>query len=437
MPNDSLLLEKPEALIAGRAPAPAPDPPAPAPSTATPSRKPKMLLGLLAGGIIMAAIAGGAWWYFRDRVSTDDAQIDGHIVPVASKIYGTVAEVLVNDNQAVKAGQVLVRIDPRDYQARVDQAKAALASAQSQAQGANATVPLTRETTASSTSGALAALRAAEAEVARAEVDLQRASGADIGTAQANVAAAQANYNKAQADLKRMQPLVAKLEISHQQYDAYVAADQVAQSQLHAAQQQLEAARQNAETRRAGLLNARAKVEQANAAVAASRANQQQVNVSNAQALTAAARIQQARADLEAAQLQLSYTVIVAPVDGVITRKTVELGQIVQQGQGLLTVVPRTDIWVTANYKETQLRNVHIGQKAEIKLDISGTAYPAHVDSIANATGARLSLLPPENATGNFVKVVQRIPVKIVFDNVPPGALLAPGMNVEATILTK
>ena len=403
----------------------------------SPRRNTRLLAGLLGGAIITAALAFGAWLHFQGRVSTDNAQIDGHVVPVASKIYGTVAEVLVRDNQMVRKGQVLVRIDARDYQARLDQAEAAVAVAESQARGASVGVPLTREVTLSGTSEAEAQLSAAQADVAKAQTEFDRASTADIAAAQANVQSAQAQFERAQADLNRMRPLVDKEEISRLQFDAYVAAEKVAESQLNAAREQVNGARQNAETKRAAVLAARARLEQAGAAVQSSRANQGQVNVRAAEASSAVAGIGQAKANLETAALQLGYTVIVAPADGMVTKKNVEPGQIVQQGQALMAVVPLQDIWATANYKETQLANVRVGQPAEIKADLDGRTYPGHVDSIAGATGARLSLLPPENATGNFVKVVQRVPVKIVFDRLEEGALLRPGMNVEATIITK
>jgi membrane fusion protein (multidrug efflux system) len=408
---------------------------------ATPGRSPlknsKFLAGLLGGAILAGALAFGAWLHFQGRVSTDNAQIDGHIVPIASKIYGTVADVLVNDNQMVKKGQVLVRIDPRDYQARVAQATAAVAVAESQARGASAGVPLVRQVTQSGTSEAEAQLSAAQADLARAQAEFDRATSADIATAQANVQTAQAQADRAQADLKRMRPLVEKEEISQLQFDSYVAASRVTESQLNAAREQLNAARQNTGTKRAAVLAARARLEQAGAAVQASRANQGQVSVRSAEASSAVAAIGQARASLETADLQLGYTVIVAPADGMVTKKNVEPGQIVQQGQALMALVPLNDIWVTANFKETQLGSVRLGQPAEIKVDLDGRTYHGHVDSVAGATGARLSLLPPENATGNFVKVVQRLPVKIVFDKVDEGTLLRPGMNVDATIITK
>ncbi|HEY7389207.1 MAG TPA: HlyD family secretion protein, partial [Bryobacteraceae bacterium] len=256
-------------------------------------------------------------------------------------------------------------------------------------------------------------------------------------TARANAAAAQAQYEKAQADLNRMRPLVAKEEISKQQFDSFTAAERVAESQLRAAQQGLIAAQRDAETKHAAVLSAQAGVQQAQAGLESARANQGQVKIQAAQASSAAASVQQAKANLAAAELQLSYTTITAPMDGVVTKKTAEVGQIVQQGQGLMTIVPLHDVWVTANYKENQLANVRVGQKAEIEADVNGRSYQGHVDSIAGATGARMSLLPPENATGNFVKVVQRVPVKIVFDNLPKDAMLVPGMSVQATILTE
>jgi membrane fusion protein (multidrug efflux system) len=415
--------------------------PAEPPYSSAPKRpvwkNPAFLIGLGGGLLLIGAAALFAWLHYRDRVSTDDAQIDGHIVPIASKIYGTVAEVLVNDNQPVKAGDVLVRIDPRDYQAKVDQEKAALAYAESQARAAGAGVPLTTQTTASGTSEATAALNAAEASAQEAQLNADRSSTALIAAAQASVQQAQANYDKAQADLARMRPLADKEEISKQQFDAYLAAAKVADGQLRAAQENLRSAQQTAEQRRASAVAAKARVEQARAALQSSRANQGQVRITQAQAASAQAGVQQARANLETAQLQLGYTVITAPVSGVVTKKTVEVGQIVQQGQGLLILVPLQDIWITANFKETQLRDVRVGQKAEIKVDVNDRRYEAHVDSIAGATGARMSLLPPENATGNFVKVVQRVPVKLVFDNLPKEAFLGPGMNVDATIFTK
>jgi membrane fusion protein (multidrug efflux system) len=234
-----------------------------------------------------------------------------------------------------------------------------------------------------------------------------------------------------------MRPLVEKEEIARQQYDAYVAAARVAESQLRAAEERLRAVEQQANNSRQAIATAQARVEQARAELQQSRASEQQVKVTAAQAASASAAVEQARANLAAAELELSYTNIVAPMDGVVTRKSVEPGQIVQPGQGLMTIVPLHDVWVTANFKETQLKDVRPGQKAEVRVDMYGRTVEGRVDSISGATGARLSLLPPENASGNFVKVVQRIPVRIVFDHLPSDVILRPGMNVDATIFTR
>jgi membrane fusion protein (multidrug efflux system) len=407
----------------------------------TPEEPPKSRGKLLRFGVpvllLALLVAGYFWWHGRNRESTDDAQVDGHIAPISAKVSGSVIEVLVELNQHVKAGQVLVRLDPRDYQTRVDQARAAVTVAEAQAHTAQVGVPLTRATTASGTSGAAAQVAAAQAEYQRAQVAAQQAQTSGIAAAEANVAQAEANNRRAQADLERMRPLIAKQEISQQQFDAYVAGAQVAAAQLRAAQEQLNAARQSVQNAQAASQSAQARVEQARAGLQESQANQQQVNVSTAQARSATAAIQQARANLAAAELELSYTTIVAPIDGVVTNKNVEPGQIVQPGQGLMTIVPLNDVWVIANFKETQLADVRPGQRAEVHVDMYSQTIPGRVDSLSGATGARMSLLPPENATGNFVKVVQRIPVKIIFDRLPEGVVLRPGMNVDATIFTK
>ena len=392
----------------------------------------------LGAAAVLALVIVTLLIHFHNRVSTDDAQVDGHIVPIASKIYGTIADVEIQDNEPVKAGQVLVRIDPRDYQARADQSKAALELAEAQERAAGVGVPLTRETTQSGSSGADAQLAAAQANYDKAKFTYERDSTADLAYARARVAAEQANNDRAQADLARMKPLMEKGEISQQQYDAYLAAARVAESELKAANDKLSSAEQGAEIARQSMLAAKAQVDQARAMVQQALANHKQVSIREADQASAEASVAKARADLEAAQLQLSYATIVAPSDGVVTKKSVEVGQIVQPGQGLFTLIPLQDIWVTANFKETQLSNVRPGQKAEIDVDMYGLTFTGHVDSIAGATGARMSLLPPENATGNYVKVVQRIPVKILLDPIPPEkAILRPGMNVEATIITK
>jgi membrane fusion protein (multidrug efflux system) len=408
-----------------------------APHPASPQARRKLLRIGIPVVLLILLVAAYFWWHGRNRVSTDDAQVDGHIAPISAKVAGSVLQVLADYNQRVTGGQVLVRLDPRDYQALVDQARSAVQVAEAQANAARVGVPLTRATTASGTSGAAAQLGAAEAEHQRSLVSARQAETSGVAAAQANVAEADANNRRAQADLARMQPLVEKQEISRQQFDAVAAAAQVAAAQLRAAQEQLRAAQQSAENAQAAAQSALARVEAARAALQESRAGEQQVNVRQAEAQSAQATVERARANLAQAELNLSYATIVAPVSGVVTNRNVERGQIVQPGQGLMTIVPLEDIWVTANFKETQLAHVHPGQHAEVHVDMYGESFPAHVDSIAAATGARTSLLPPENATGNFVKVVQRIPVRIRFDSLPRDFTFRPGMNVDAVIFTK
>ena len=398
---------------------------------------PRLRRLLIGGGAVVLAAVAGLFIYFHNRETTDDAQVDGHITPMASKVYGRVAEVLVDDNQAVKAGQVLVKIDPRDSQAALDQAKASLALAESEARSAGVDVPRTRENVASGNSSADAQLLGAQADVARAQATYDQAQTADLAYAQANVEKSRANAELAKADLARYLPLMEKGEISKQQYDAAKANADASASALQADLQKQAQAQRNVAVAKAQLDATRARVEQARAGVASAQADVKQVSMKTADAQAKLAKVEQARAQLDAAQLNLSYTEITAPVDGVATHKQVEPGQIVQAGQGLLVVVPLKNVWVTANFKETQLKNMKPGQKAEVKVDTYGRTFSGRVDSIAGATGSVLSLLPPENATGNYVKVVQRIPVKIVLDSIPSEkAVLRPGMNVDATVIT-
>jgi membrane fusion protein (multidrug efflux system) len=385
---------------------------------------------------IAAAVATWMYFHYRDRVSSDDAEVDGHISAVSAKISGNVVDVLVLDNQPVKAGQVLVRIDPRDYQAKVDLAKAALERAESQVRSAQLVVPWTSETTQSGSAAADAQLAGARADMERAKIAYEQASGADMAYAEANVRSKQASQERAQADLARMKPLVDKAEISQLQYDGYVAAAKVAQSELDAAREKLSSAQKEASIRKAALDAAETRIGQAQAGVETSQANRRQVPIRASDVGTASAAVAEARANLETAELMLSYTTVTASIDGVVTRKSVETGQIVQPGQGLMALIPLQDTWVTANFKETQLADVRPGLRAEIHVDMYGKSVGGRVDSIAGATGSRLSLLPPENATGNFVKVVQRIPVKILVDR-QESLILRPGMNVDVTIFTK
>lgn len=399
---------------------------------------PKVQRLLIAGGSALVLLLGALFFYYYDRESTDDAQVDGHITPIASKVYGRVAAVLVDDNEQVKAGQKLVEIDARDYQAALDQAKAALALAESEAQSAGVDVPRTAQNVQSSNSSADAQLLGAQADLERSQVTHEQAKTSDLAWAQANVEKSRANAVLAQADLARYKPLLDKGEISQQQYDAAKANADATASALKADHERLAQAQHNVDVTKAQVDGAKARVLQARAAVESALADKKQVSMRSADAQAKVAKVQQARAALDAAELNLSYTSVVAPIDGVATHKQVEQGQVVQAGQGLLVVVPLQDVWVTANFKETQLRKMKRGQEAEVTVDTYGKTFKGHVDSIAGATGGVLSLLPPENATGNYVKVVQRIPVKIVLDKDSVGsAILRPGMNVEATVITK
>jgi membrane fusion protein (multidrug efflux system) len=416
-------------------------PPAPLPKPAEkpqPLLNPKLRAGLIFGGLLIFAVIVGLFLYYHNRESTDDAQVDGHITPIAAKISGRISKVLVQDNQHVKTGEILAQIDPGDYQAALDEAKGALALAEGEARSAGFDIPRTSGDVASGTSSAQAQLSGAQADLVRARETLEQSQTADLAYAQANVEKSRANSRLAQADLDRYGPLMEKGEISKQQFDAAKANADASASVLNADEQRLQQAQRNIEISRAQLSASQARVEMAQAGVASAHADLNRVGMRSADAQAKLAKVEQARATVEAAQLNLSYCNITAPVDGVATHKQVEPGQIVEPGQGLLIVVPLQDIWVTANFKETQLRKMKAGQKAYVSVDTYGKTFSGHVDSLAGATGAVMSLLPPENATGNYVKVVQRIPVKIILDPIPPDtAILRPGMNADVTVITK
>lgn len=357
--------------------------------------------------IAVAVTAVLVWRYYAVREFTDDAQIDGHIVPVSARVGGTVLKVNVDDNQMVEAGMVLVQLDPKDYQVALDKTRAEFADAVAAAAAARTGVPITSTTTASGLATARANLNAANQEVDAARARQQEA---------------EANYAKISADLNRMKQLISKDEISRQQYDAAVAAEQAARATVEAA--------------RASVAAAQSHVTQAEAQVEAAATGPQQVSVTQARASSAEAAAQKAKANLDQAELNLRYTTVRAPFAGVVSKRSVEPGQVVAAGQPLFAVVNLDDIWVTANYKETQLHGMCPSQPGTIHVDTFNRDYNGHVDSISGATGARFSLLPPENATGNYVKVVQRIPVKIVFERgQDPNHLLRPGMSVEPTVL--
>ncbi len=367
----------------------------------------KWVLALVA----VAILAGGAfiWHYYSVRESTDDSQIDGHIDPIGARISGTVVRVLHDDNEIVQAGTLLVELDPVDYQVALDRARADLANAQANSAGANVSIPITTTTSSSQLLAADANVKAAEREVESAKARVQEA---------------QANYTKVSADLKRMEQLIAKDEISHQQYDAAVAANNSARASLDAAI--------------ANVASAQSKEAQARAQADAAHTVPEQIKVMRSRAGAASAEVQKFQSAVAQAELNLKYTRIYAPVTGILSKRNVEPGQVVQAGQPLFSLVNLDDIWCTANFKENQLRNMHPGQRAKIYVDAYGRDYNGTVESISGATGSRFSMLPPENATGNYVKVVQRLPVRIRLDHgQDPNHLLRPGLSAEPTVFIK
>ncbi len=375
------------------------------------SRRAQIVLACL---VIACALL--CWWYFSLWESTDDAQIDGHLNQISSRISGTVIKVRFEDNQLVKAGAVLVEIDPADYQVAYQRAQADQAEAVAAAAAARAGIPITSVGTSSQTS------------VARARVDNARAGvlaqSREYQAAKARVAEAEAVNVKSQNDVRRYAPLAARDIVSRQQFDQVVSAAKAAAAAVDAARASMRAAGQQVN-------QARDQLAQMQAELRSTDTGPQQVKVSRARAQSADAALKRADAMLEQARLNLSYCKVVAPVDGIVGKKSVEIGQNVQPGQALLYLVPVEDIWVTANFKETQLHKVRPGQPVTIRVDAFKRKYDGFVESIGGASGSRFSLFPPENATGNYVKVVQRIPVRIRLSRgQDPGHLLRPGMSV-------
>ncbi|MBX5479570.1 MAG: HlyD family secretion protein [Pyrinomonas methylaliphatogenes] len=425
-------------------------------------KRPGFLLALGIALIVGAVVGIRYWLYARSHESTDDAFIEGHVVQVSPKVSGHIVKLYVTDNQEVKEGDLIAEIDPRDYQARLEQARAALDAALARQREAQASVALVRATTRANIQQASAVVQRARTDVetsrvaAAAEQRRVAQARAAVATAEANlaqaraqVAAAEAEATRANADVARYQALRAKDEISQQRLDQAIAAARTASAQLEAARSRVAAAEaqlnearaaaaaaeENARRAQTQIGSAQAQVGEALGRLAQAETAPQQVAVTQAQAETATASIEQLRAAVEQAELELSYTKIYAPTSGRITRRAVEEGMLVQAGQPLMAIVAN-DVWVVANFKETQVGRMRPGQPVEIRVD----AYPdkvfrGHIDSIQAGTGARFSLIPPENATGNYVKVVQRVPVKIVFDEPPdPQHMLAPGMSVEPEV---
>lgn len=422
---------------------------------------------IVAGVVLIVGLIMGLryWAYARSHESTDDAFIDGTIVQVSPKVSGYVAKVYVKDNQEVKEGDLIAEIDARDYETRLEQAQAALAAGQARLREARTGVDLTRASARANVQQASATV-----QQARSGVESQRAAaaaertritqaGAGIATAQANaaqaraqVSAVEAEASRANADVQRYQELFSKDEISRQRLDQAVASATTANAQVAAARQRVAAAEAQVNEARSAQATATETARRAQSQVGGAQAGvgealgrlaqantaPQQVAVSQAQAETAGASIEQLQAAVRQAELELSYTKIYSPGAGRVTRKAIQEGALVQVGQPLMAIVAG-DVWVTANFKESQIGSLRPGQTVELNVD----AYPdkvfkGHVDSIQSGTGSAFSLIPPENATGNYVKVVQRVPVKLVFDERPdPQHMLAPGMSVEPEVRVK
>jgi len=394
---------------------------------------------LIIGAVLLLVIGAGVWvWMTAGRVSTDDAQVDARVTQISSRVGGTVTKVAVNDNQFVETGAVLIELDPGDYQVAVDKARAELADAEATAVAAQNTIPITSTTAASQVTTARGGVAQAQSGVAASGKEVE-AARARLTTTQAHVREVEANATRAARDVERLRGLLAKDEVSQQQFDTASAAADAQKAAVESARSQVAEAEAGIRVAESRLAQAHAGEQQAHAELQAAQTGPSQIAATRARASAAKAHVQQARATLAQAELNLQYATVKAPARGIVSKKGINVGQVVQAGQPLLALVQIDDVWVTANFKETQLKDVRPGQRATIDVDAyGGRTFKGKVDSIAGATGARFSLLPPENATGNFVKVVQRVPVKIVLDpGQDPEHLLRPGMSVTPTVYTK
>ncbi len=394
----------------------------------------------IAAAVVVLLLAAGGFYYWTELQkveSTDDAQIDGHIIAISPRVSGHVLQVLVEDEQVVKKGDALVRLDPKDFEVAVAKARADLEDATASLETSRTDVPLTTMTTSSTLTGAKSARQDAAAFVAYAQRQLAVAQ-AKLVSAQANVKVAEANSLRNEQDVNRYKMLVAKDEISKQQYDQAETALAASRATIDAQKAGVMEAQQSMQAAEVAVEQAKAKLAQADASVEAAMTGPEQISMTKSRVQTAQAKVAQQRAALDQAELNLSYVTISAPADGVIGKSGVNPGQNVESGQEMMALVPLDDLWVTANFKENQLRTLKSGQKVNIKVDANGREYKGRVERVAGASGARMSLLPPENATGNYVKVVQRIPVRISLD---PGQnqdhALRPGMSVTPEVVLK
>lgn len=390
--------------------------------------------------VVLLLIAAGAlvgWRMLSSKESTDDARVDGHVYPVSAKIGGTVQSVEVVENQVVEAGTVLVKIDNRNYSIALQKAEADLANAMARHREAQTHLPMSTVEASWRASSSQAGLARAQGTVLSSQKDLEVAR-ARLSTARARVKEAQVNSARTAKDVDRLKPLIAKDEISQQQYDNAVAIADAAKAAETSAQAAVTEAESGVALAEARIAEAGSNVAVAQSDVEGAAAAPHEITATQARISAVSAEIERARAVVEQAKLDVEYTVVHAPVAGIVSRKNVEIGTVIQPGQPLLAIVPLGDVWVTANFKETQLHEIRPGQAAEIQIDAYGSkVFHARVDSISAATGSRFSLLPPENASGNFVKVVQRVPVKLVITDKPDAEhTLRPGMSAEVTVLT-
>ncbi len=387
--------------------------------------------------VVLVLVAGVWWWSTRNRESTDDAQVDAGVTPIAARVGGTVVAVPIVDNQQVHEGAALVEIDKRDYEVALDRARAELADAEASAIAARAGVPITSTTTASNVTTARGSVDQAASEVGASQQGIEAAK-ARLNTAQAKQREAAAKAAKTAKDVERLKPLLAKDEISQQQFDAAVAAANGDAAAAESAAAQIVESQHEIGVAQSRLAQAQAKSQQASAELAEAQTGPEQVKVTQARAAAADARVMQARANVRQAELNLEHTTVKAPVKGTISKKSVEVGQLIQPGQALMALIPLERVWITANFKETQVEHIRPGQRVTIRADAyGGMTFSGKVESLAAATGARFSLLPPDNSTGNYVKVVQRIPVRISLDaGQDPEHLLRPGMSVVPTVYT-
>ena len=388
--------------------------------------------------VAIAAIAGTVVWAGAGKESTDDAQIDGRITQIAARVGGTVIKVGVSDNQYVEAGTVLVEVDPKDYQVALAKAEAELGDARANALAAGSNVPIATVSTTSDMRTAESSLDEAQAAIAVADRQLEAAQ-AQRTAADARLRERRAAATKADRDVERLKPLVAKEEVAQQQFDATVATADAARAAVDAAVADLAAAGSAVAVAEQRALQSKSAATRAHAGLASARTAPEQVQITRARAAAAEARVKQSEAAVAQAQLALDRAVIKAPIAGIVGRKAVEVGQTVQPSQPVMAIVSRDEVWVVANFKETQLADMQPGQTASIEVDaLDGKTFTGTIDSVGAATGAKFSLLPPDNATGNYVKVVQRVPVKIVLaPGQDPEHRLRPGLSVNATVRTK